>query len=535
MATPLNLDILAHHLQRQAELRPDHHIMTFESPRRAERLVTYGSLWTYANRLAAIWQDHGLKKGDTVALLMRNYPEYIYAIVASSISGILSVAIDPRTRGEKLVHQLNKADSRIAMVTPDLVSELETQKVGTSLVDILVHTPEGSTRAEGDIFDLDALLNEPWPEVEQAVHSLADPHQIIYTSGTTGDPKAFVLDHSRALAAKNFIRLMDVAPDDVFYTGLSLTHANAQMMTAYPALWLGNHAVFSESFTKTRFWDICRRYGCTLTTSLGGIMSGLFAEPEQSDDADNPVRVFHSAGAPGAIWKAFEERFKVKIHEWYGTLEGGVATRFPNSDAPIGSFGKPLPGTWDMHIVREDFSLCEPFEIGQLIARPASGDPYAVVYYKDPEASAAKTRNGWLLSGDMVHADEAGWLYFDHRSGGGLRRNGDFVQPDYIERALAEHPMVDEVFVYGIEAASGAPGERDIIAAVKPRPDQDFDIGALFAKCRQDLETNFVPSFIQIVTEIPKTISEKPQERFLREALRTRSEQVYAEQDYRPD
>jgi crotonobetaine/carnitine-CoA ligase len=313
----------------------------------------------------------------------------------------------------------------------------------------------------------------------------------------------------------------------VLYTGLSLTHGNAQTVTALPAVWLGNHAVISERFTKTRLWDICRKHGCTTFSNLGGILSGLYAEPPRPDDADNPVRVVNSAGTPRAIWEAFERRFDVKIHEWYGTMEGGLAHK-PAGVGPIGSFGKPVEGLFQMKVVREDGSECVPGEVGELISRPGGGAAARVDYYNNPEASKKKTEGGWLRTGDMVHRDAEGYLFFDYRKGGGIRHNGDFVHPDFVERAIAEHPQVSEVFVYGVDAASGAPGERDVVAAVVPFSAADFDVASVFDKCRRDLEPNFVPTYLQVVGEIPKTISEKPQERFLRAAFSPDAENVYA-------
>jgi crotonobetaine/carnitine-CoA ligase len=127
----------------------------------------------------------------------------------------------------------------------------------------------------------------------------------------------------------------------------------------------------------------------------------------------------------------------------------------------------------------------------------------------------------------MVHKDAEGWLFFDFRKGGGIRHNGDFVHPDFVERAIAEHPQVSEVFVYGVEAASGSPGERDVVAAVVPFRGVTLDAASIYAKCRRDLEPNFVPSFLQVVDEIPKTISEKPQERFLAAAFSRTASNVF--------
>jgi crotonobetaine/carnitine-CoA ligase len=153
--------------------------------------------------------------------------------------------------------------------------------------------------------------------------------------------------------------------------------------------------------------------------------------------------------------------------------------------------------------------------VGEICVRPAGGGSAEVEYFGDPEASAKKIRGGWNRSGDMGHADEEGWLFFDHRAGGGIRQNGDFVNPSFVEKAVAEHPSVRDVFVYGVPAASGAPGEKDVVAAIVPAPGETVDAAAIFATCRRKLEANFVPSYLQVLDDIPKTASEKPQERIL--------------------
>ena len=120
-----------------------------------------------------------------------------------------------------------------------------------------------------------------------------------------------------------------------------------------------------------------------------------------------------------------------------------------------------------MKVVREDDTECDPGEIGELICRNLTGET-KVEYHANNEASEAKTRGGWLRSGDMCHMGKDGWFFFDFRQGESLRRLGDFIIPQYIESVIAEHPDVSDVCVYGIEAASGAPGESDLVAAIIP-------------------------------------------------------------------
>jgi crotonobetaine/carnitine-CoA ligase len=169
--------------------------------------------------------------------------------------------------------------------------------------------------------------------------------------------------------------------------------------------------------------------------------------------------------------------------------------------------------------------------VGEICSRPANRTEKAEVeYYGNPEASAKKTRGGWLRSGDMGHRDADGWHYFDYRKGGGLRHNGDFVNPGFVEKVIAEHPQVRDVFVYGVEAASGAPGEKDVVAAIVAEEVAGFSPASVFEACRAGLESNFVPSYLQVVDEIPKTASEKPQERFLLEAFTANPEAVFSEE-----
>ena len=103
--------------------------------------------------------------------------------------------------------------------------------------------------------------------------------------------------------------------------------------------------------------------------------------------------------------------------------------------------------------------------------------------------------------------------------------NGDFVNPGFVEQVLAEHPDIDDVFVYGVPAASGAPGEQDVVAAIEVTT--NFTPESAFELCRKNLEGNFIPSYLQVVDKIPKTASEKPQTRFLLDQFTVDGEGIY--------
>jgi len=516
--------VLADQIATSAEQKPDVDVLTFEhlsldANATPDEVRTYADLATNANRIAAALIARGMERGDRFALMMRNHPEFVETMIAASITGCVYVPIDPRTKGEKLAFMLRNARCRGIVCADYVLREVDGARAAGANLDwvLALESGEGSDALSlGSIDGAESLaevLSKPSATVDVRLQNSMDPLQIIYTSGTTGDPKGIVFPNARFGAYAALGMIAGYQTEDRPYTGLSLTHGNAQAVTLGPSLYMGLRAVFSRRFTKSKLWDVCRQYGCTTFSLLGGMATAIYSEPKKPDDADNPVRRVTSAGMPAAIWESFARRFDVEILEWYAAMEGGLAFN-PVGAGPVGSFGKPPP-TLEMKILDDDDGECPSGVMGEICSRPLDGTHASVEYYENPEASAKKTHGGWLRSGDIGHTDAEGWFYFDYRKGGGIRHNGDFVNTSFVEKAIAEIPSVTDVFVYGVEAASGSPGEQDVVAAIVASDGALFSAEDVFAACREALEANFVPSYLQLVSEIPKTASEKPQERFL--------------------
>jgi len=521
--------ILANLIANRAETDPDRDVLTFDHDGGPPEVRTYRQLWENGCRIAAALEKAGMTSGDRFALLMQNHPEFVDAMVGASISGTVFVPIDPRTSGDKLAYMLRHSGCKGVICADYALPALEAarqQAPELQWVWLLDTDPSKPLARQADYPRMAAVLDAPaGAERIRSVDPLA-PMQIMYTSGTTGDPKGVVMRHARYGAAAAWAPLFGYVRDDRPYTGLSLTHGNAQIVTLAATLKLGMRAVFSRRFTKSRLWDIARKYHCTTFTLLGGMTTAVYSEPTRPDDADNPIRFVISAGMPAPIWEAFARRFDVRIVEFYGAVEGGLSIN--TGEGPVGSVGKPPPFL-NVRVVDEQDRDVPPNQPGELIFQLANGTPADVVYLNNPDASASKTRDGWLRMGDIGHRDAQGWLYFDYRIGGGIRHNGDFISPGEIEKVIAECEDVADVYVYGVPAASGAPGEKDVVAAIVPATGREIDPQSLFAACRKRLSPGMVPAYLQIIPEIPKTASEKPQERFLLQAFQAQRDCLFQE------
>ena len=526
-------NVLANVIANRAETVPDFQVLTIEGGgKRSDEVRTYRDLWENGQRLARVLLDQGLQPGEHFALLMANHAEFVEAMVAASIAGLVFVPIDPRTKGDKLRFMLHAARCRVVFAADYALDNLEGVRADLPhLRSVIGLATDESPRPLAEyprVQPLHRLMPSDVPQLPIGATDPDGPMQLIFTSGTTGDPKGIVMTHRRYCDTSAAVwKLFGYQKHDRPYSGLSLTHANAQIVTLGAALIGGLRAVLSRRFTKSRLWDITRHHGCTTFTLLGGMTTALYSEPRRADDADNPVRFVVSAGMPAAIWADFERRFGVEIVEFYGAAEGGLTVN-PVGAGPVGSIGKCVPSL-QYRIVDEQGRDCAPGLPGELLFRHATGAPFKVEYFGNPEASAAKCRDGWLHMGDVVHQDTDGWLYFDYRKGGGIRHNGEFVNPAFIEKVIADCPEVDDVFVYGVPARSGAPGEKDVVAAVVARPGAQFDAQTAFRACRTHLEAALVPQYVQLVDAIPKTASEKPQERFLIEAFSAQPQRVFDE------
>ena len=328
---------LAALITHKAQTNPDLAILTFVTVGADGRLEdetrTYRQLFDHSQALARGLNDLGVSQGDKLAVMMNNHPEFVETMMASGILGAALIPIDPRTMGAKLSYMLEFTECQGAICADYALP---------SLLSVVADCPEFKWLVVVSTADLPLLPRAPLPVIlfsdllQAAGEPLAlaeqDPEDtmlMMFTSGTTGNPKAVHFTHGKYMGITlGPLSAGFITSSDRYYTGLSLTHINAQGTMA-GALGQELPCVISTKFTKTRLWDITRRYGCTTFNLLGGMIPEIYAMPEKSDDADNPVRVVQSAGMPDLNTLDLGQPLNA-VAQLIDHIKGGPASWFVN-------------------------------------------------------------------------------------------------------------------------------------------------------------------------------------------------------------
>lgn len=441
------------------------------------------------------------KTGDGVAILMENCPEYLYMFYGVPRGGFYSVPVNVALKGDSLRFILTHSDVKYLVVDDTLypkIAELESP-VG-AIEEIFVRRTTDRPLPLGTA-DLGELLDAS-PEKPDHIIETGAITYLMYTSGTTGFPKGVVNKNRPGIVQwLQFFASASIKSDDVLYTCLPLFHANALFLTAGWAMAGGVPFGLDMKFSASRFWDRIRFYGATKFNGLGAMIPILMKQPEKPNDADNPVRIVHSAACPANLWEAFEKRFGVKIWEAYGAVDGGGVIISNPGTAPVGSVGKPGPGL-EWKLVDDDGNEVPQGEAGEFISKIIDRQTGGVEYYKNPKASAEKVRGEWIHSGDLFYVDKDGNLYFVDRKTDSMRRRGENISSWEVENVVEKHEAVAECAAFGVPSELG---EDEVMIWIKPKEVVEIDLKDIMQFCAENMAYFMVPRYVDVVDEIPRT------------------------------
>lgn len=474
---------------------------------------TYEHVDRITNQAANAFRSIGITKGDKVAIMLPNCPEFLFTWFGLAKVGAVEVLINSQLKGTFLKHQIEIGDSVAAIVGTDYletVLPILDELPDLRTVIFLPHN-EGVRPPEGPHYYrywewVRSHPDTPPPEVDIKDR---DPLSIMFTSGTTGPSKGVLNCHKAYIrCGEDCARTIGLTEEDRCYFVLPLYHGNPQMMAVMSALWVGGSLVIGERFSASKFFQEAAHYGATYFTYVGTILAILSKLPEKPDDSDNPLRLCFGGGAPNSVWKLIEERFKIKIYEAYGMIEAGTVTTINRTgNERFGSVGCPRD-CFEVKIMNQRDEEVAGGEVGEIVVRP--NEPYVMFdgYYNMADTTAESLRNLWFHTGDRARKDEQGFFYFEGRVKHTIRRKGENISSEAIENVINAYPKVLESAVVGVPDEIAG---EEIKAYIIARPDADLSPGHIIEWCKEGLPDFMLPRYIEFRDRFDKTGSEKIQ------------------------
>ncbi|AEA23571.1 Long-chain-fatty-acid--CoA ligase [Pseudonocardia dioxanivorans CB1190] len=469
--------------------------------------VPWRDVLSLAQRAANGLLELGVRPGERVAIMMANHPDFIWVHLGVLLIGASSVPVNISQRGATLAHILADSDATAVVFDEDLRDAvLAVRSDLPALRHLVVHGGQVGGEVDWDVERLLAGADRE-PDVE-----LAEPTGgvgMMYTSGTTGPPKGVVATNYDLSPITTLLEASGVRPGETMYTGLPLFHGNALLVSMLGSIFIDARLALAPRFTASRFFDDLRRYDAAEFNTLGGMISILLKQPPRPDDRDNPVRVLLSAGCPPDRWREFEERFGVRIIEWFGMVDSpGILL---NDAGRVGSMGRSGVSGVEFRVVDDDDRPVGPGTTGELVFRHPKGR--MTTYHKLPEVTDEAYRNGWFHSGDLAEYDGDGFFYYRGRKTESMRRLGENISAWEIETVVNAHPGVLESAAHPVASELG---EHEVKVCVVPRPDASVTPADILDFCVGRMARHAIPRYVEFLDELPKTATERNQYAALR-------------------
>lgn len=493
---------------------PDTPALAFEDA----QPVTYRELREAELRYASALQGAGVRKGDRVAVLMRNCAEYLLLTAAIARAGAISVRLNWRLTGPELQFLLTDSGSTVLFVDAEFTDGIAGIREFVPVQTYVVRVPAAHDDVPGWATSLDDFgvveIAESFPRTD-----LDDPATIMYTSGTTGLPKGAVLTHGNWFWVSVIQSMMwGIKPDSVVQVGGPMFHAAAWEIMTLPAMMHHATAVFSASggFTLERFLEVGRKQGTTHVF----VYSHMLYELARRDDLEQIVPSTLTRIVAGGdtvmpwVYDEFRNRLpNVVIDQTYGLTEGGMVNSLLRHEDAAGhesSVGKPDPLT-ELRVLAPDGRAVAPGEVGEIWTRSPA---VSIGYWQRPDANAETFVEGWCRTGDLGRIDDEGFLTLAGRSKDMVRSGGENVYPVEIEKVLTTLAEVGDAAVVGVPDATYVEVGCAVLVAERGH---EIDVEVVRGHCAERLAKFKIPKHFVVVDDLPRNPSGKVLKTVLRE------------------
>lgn len=465
------------------------------------REYTYGELNNAVNRLANGLLKLGVKKGDKVALMMKNSDTYVIAFVAAAKVGAVLVPMNFRLTTPEIAYILHHSDAILAIIDAEygkLVAEAQSSSPQLSHVIEYGGMPQEHHYA--------------WDEIES--HSAGEPEiplseyddfEILYTSGTTGRPKGALFDYHRIFqVGVGASAILQLHPDDRLLHVAPLYHSAQLNLFLLPGLFLGCSHIIHTQFDPVRVLEDIEHYGISLFFGVPTMYSYLLQVPGEFDLSSVTRCGYGAAPMAPELVKRSQKLFKTdRFFNLCGLTEagpGGVYLSPEDHVEKLGASGKAMLQT-EVRLVDFNDEDVASGVVGELLLR---GETIMKEYYKDPKATAETMRGGWLHTGDLAVVDESGFITLVDRAKDMIISGGENIYSVEVEQVLYGHPDVLEAAVIG--TPHDLWGET-VTCLIVSKPDTNPTAEEIQAFCRQNLAGYKVPRIVHFVNSLPRNAS----------------------------
>ena len=486
---------------------------------------SYWALIRLAKRYAAFLASLGAGRGDRVALVMPQGAELAALHLAAYSLGAVALPMSSLYGPDAYRHILSDSGAGLLAVDERFAGPVRAVRDGLPDLGTVIISgrpgPGEVALAEADRFP---------PVFTPADTAAGDPALLLYTSGSTGHPKGALHAHrileGYLLTFKLFFNI-EFDASTVFYTPSDWAWVGGLLDILLPALHLGHPVVADEHrFSGERSLEVMARYGVTHAFLTPTALKVMAQVPEPSSSYDLDVRVIASGGESVAdeLHRWSERELGAVINEFYGLTEvnhlvGGCSALW---EGRPGWMGLPYPGR-TVAVLNEDGSPTADGEIGEIGVRP--GDPTGMLeYWGRPEATAARLRDGWIMTGDQAVRDRDGYIRFLGRDDDMISSAGYRIGPAEVEECLVRHPAVAEV------AAVPAPDplRGQVVKALVVLADGCEGSDELTAELQQQVKTQLAaykyPRLVEYAAGLPKTSTGKINRKLLAAAEREKGD-----------
>ncbi len=403
--------------------------------------LTYSVLKERALLFAGKLKAEGITPGDKVVLLMDNDYRFAECFFGTLLAGAIILPLNIKLGQSTLQYICDHSEAKIIFCSPDF------QEISQKLIHDCPQLAKAVVLDERKNYHTWLHSGEPLSPIYE--NKADDFGVLMYTSGSTGKPKGCMLSHGgkwwmiRTTARSYWINEKDVS----LIVG-PLYHANALWSCFFPVLYEGGTIVIMKGFEARATLKAIDKYRPTYTSGTPAMFSKMLAQKDLLEVLDQTSIQFLCVGsAPVSeeLLKEMQEVWNCDLLEGYGLTEGGIVSCVPRWGVKkLGSIGLPFKEGEIKIIDTETEKECPTGQIGELwVKNPA----LLKGYLKQPDVYVQKMNNGWLKTGDLVHADEQGYLYFKGRKDDMINCGGENVYPKEVETLLLMHEGVAQVAV----------------------------------------------------------------------------------------